>query len=199
MSYNVPKAVADQITSDSATAAEPKTDYVLRVGQSPVDKLGTWTPGNPTGSYFATTRTPSASSGYLNYVVPLLARSTVGTGAKPTAVRVKYTVTGTDAADITVTALRSRLNAHNVAPVFTEVASDADGYYDVDHQSAANRGATNAGAIKYHTMTKTLSSPSYLQDDDAMVISFVVTPDGPGATQVALLGVEVIYTANYNA
>ena len=122
-------------------------------------------------------------------------REAASRGLKPTGLRLKYHVTVADLDDVKFLVYRITQGAQTVAPTRTTLGGNVDGDYDADHNTAAERGSSNAGAGLWHTCTVTLSSQAYVGAGSDIFVEWYV--DGTVLGETALVGATLLCTAKY--
>ena len=143
---------------------------------------GTWTP-TLTSNVLADVRTAADASFTLFIPIPLPANAAVKAGAKLKSIDVYYKILTAAADDFaTVELEKMALKATGSIPTGAAVTTTEDS----GHDAAAERKATGD-----HTMTVTITSPAYLDEDDHYVLELIV--DAAATTVFSIYGARANY------
>lgn len=165
-----------------------------------IARSGTWAPMYTSDLIPELARTPANATTQMFIVeLPLKAKTTPTKGVKITGVKVAYSCNGEDNTDdFQVRLLKRVLPADNAAPVAAVIiAGDADGDYDVAHNTAALR-VDDAGAPENHTLTMSvpIGDQAYIADKESWQLCFYVNEanDAGHALTIIVKDVQVLYT-----
>lgn len=143
---------------------------------------GTWTP-TVSGHLTSDVRTAAAAAFTAVIPVPLPSNSEYRAGAKLKSIDVFYKIGTADATDFATAALKKKTLPANAVAVS---GADVTVTQDALHDTAAERKAQGE-----HTMTITLSTPAYIDDNDAYEVVLIV--DAAAGTVFTFFGARANY------
>ena len=133
-----------------------KTDVEIPIPLAPgVAINGTWTASN-SSNVLIITRTSATQTDYYKVPIPIIGRTTASKGMKLKSVKVSYSMNQTDSGDdLEIHIVKQTLPANGSTASAAILAGDADGDYDADHNTLAER-ILDTAAPQLHTAVVTI-------------------------------------------